>query len=84
MKPAKLIEQTKGLRFRLYYLPIVTSLHCTSFLRLPFRILNIGLVKPKKGTTMETTGTSKPIPEGPDVGLLRDVDHDAADDGRLD
>ena len=27
-----------------------------SFLGLPFRILNIELVKPKKGTTMETTG----------------------------
>ena len=33
------------------------SLHCSSFWGLPFRILNIDLVKPKKGTTMETTGT---------------------------
>ena len=32
------------------------SLHCSSFLGLPFRILNIELVKPKKGTTMETIG----------------------------
>ena len=32
------------------------SLHCTSFLGLPFRILSIELVKPKKGTTMETIG----------------------------
>ena len=33
------------------------SLHCSSFLGLPFiRILNIKLVKPKKGTTMETIG----------------------------
>ena len=32
------------------------SLHCSSFLGLPYRILNIYLVKPKKGTTMETTG----------------------------
>ena len=32
------------------------SLHCSSFLRLPFRILNIDLVKPKTGTTMETIG----------------------------
>ena len=30
------------------------SLHCSSFLGLPFRILNIDLVKAKKGTTMET------------------------------
>ena len=30
------------------------SLHCSSFLGLPFRILNIELVKPRKGTTMET------------------------------
>ena len=32
------------------------SLHCSSFFGLPFRILNIELVKPKKGTTMETIG----------------------------
>ena len=32
------------------------SLHCSSFLGLPFRILYIELVKPKKGTTMETIG----------------------------
>ena len=32
------------------------SLHCSSFLGLPFRFLNINLVKPKKGTTMETIG----------------------------
>ena len=30
------------------------SLHGSSFLGLPFRILNIELVKPTKGTTMET------------------------------
>ena len=35
------------------------SLHCSSFLGLPFGFLNIELVKPKKGTTMETVG----IPE---------------------
>ena len=35
------------------------SLHCSSFLGLPFRILNIELVKPKKGTTIETIGTPK-------------------------
>ena len=34
------------------------SLHCSSFLGFPFGILNIELVKPKKGTTMETTGRS--------------------------
>ena len=33
------------------------SLHCSSFLGLPYRILNIILVKPKKGTTMKTIGT---------------------------
>ena len=32
------------------------SFHCSSFLGLPFRILNIQLVKPKQGTTMETIG----------------------------
>ena len=32
------------------------SLHCSSFLGLPYRILIICLVKPKKGTTMETVG----------------------------
>ena len=32
------------------------SLHCSSFLGLPFRILNVKLVKPKKGTTREPTG----------------------------
>ena len=32
------------------------SLHCSSFLGLPFGILNIELVKPTKGTTMETIG----------------------------
>ena len=32
------------------------SLHCSSFLGLPYRILIIYLVKPKKGTTMETIG----------------------------
>ena len=33
------------------------SLHYSSFLGLPYRILLIYLVKPKKGTTMETLGT---------------------------
>ena len=32
------------------------SLHCSSLLGLPFRTLNTALVKPKKGTTMETIG----------------------------
>ena len=36
---------------------ITYSLHCSSFLGLPYRILLIYLVKPKKGTTMETIGT---------------------------
>ena len=35
---------------------ITCSLHCSSFLGLPFKILNTKLVKPKKGTTMETIG----------------------------
>ena len=34
------------------------SLHCSSFLGLPYRILVIYLVKPKKGTTMETIGST--------------------------
>ena len=34
------------------------SLQCSSFLGLPYRILLIYLVKPKKGTTMETIGSS--------------------------
>ena len=37
------------------------SLHCSSFLGLPFRILNTKLVKTKKGTAMETTGNPKPL-----------------------
>ena len=37
------------------------SLHCSSFLGLPYRILIIYLVKPKKGTTMETIGSSHPL-----------------------
>ena len=32
------------------------SLHCSSFWGLPYRILIIYLVEPKKGTTMQTTG----------------------------
>ena len=32
------------------------SLHCSSFFGLPFRTLNIELVKPNKGTTMENIG----------------------------
>ena len=32
------------------------SLRCSSFLGLPYRILIIYLVKPEKGTTMETIG----------------------------
>ena len=32
------------------------SLHCSSFLGLPFRILNLKWVRPKKGTTIETIG----------------------------
>ena len=35
---------------------ITCCLHCSSFFGLPFRILNIELVKPEKGTTMETIG----------------------------
>ena len=35
---------------------ITYSLHCSSFLGLPFRVLNMKLVEPKKGTTMETVG----------------------------
>ena len=37
-------------------LRVAWSLHCSSFLGLPFRIHNIELVKPRKGTTMETLG----------------------------
>ena len=40
----------------LFVTRLTHSLHCSSFLGLPFRILNIDLVKPKKGTTMETIG----------------------------
>ena len=45
--------RVEGLGFRSTY-----SLHCSSFLGLPFKILNIEWVKPKKGTTMETIGRS--------------------------
>ena len=37
-------------------MPHTCSLHCSSFLGLPYRILIIYLVKPEKGTTMETIG----------------------------
>ena len=59
------------------------SLHCSSFLGLPFDfgILNIDLVKPKKGTTMETIGRRAPLlsiapytrapPHNPLEGLYR-------------
>ena len=51
-----------GLQYRqggvLGALALTYSLHCSSFLGLPSRILYIELVKPKKGTTMETTGSS--------------------------
>ena len=39
----------------LYNLPIVTTVSVVVPF-LPFRILNIDLGKPRKGTTMETTG----------------------------
>ena len=38
------------------------SLHCSSFWGLPFRILNIEFVKPKKGTTMETIDLTVLVP----------------------
>ena len=41
-------------RFSVLLIPIVSIV--VPFWGLPFRILNIELVKPKKGTTMETTG----------------------------
>ena len=46
---------------------ITYSLHCSSFLGLPFRILHIELVKPKKGTTMETIGKG----QGPKILRFR-------------
>ena len=50
-------ESSKAHRHRL--LGISTQrLHCSSFLGVPYRILIIYLVKPKKGTTMETIGNS--------------------------
>ena len=36
---------------------VTYSLHCSSFVGPPFRILNVELVKPKQGTTMETIGS---------------------------
>ena len=47
-----------------YGLGFTYSLHCSSFLGLPFRILNTKLVKPKKGTTMETIGRVEIIGSG--------------------
>ena len=41
------------------------GLHCSSFLGLPFRILNVKMVKPRKGTTMETIGRIYLNPEEP-------------------
>ena len=49
------------------------SLHCSSFLGLPYRILIIFLVKPKKGTAMETIG--KPQNERLRVEILRHRHH---------
>ena len=51
------------------------GLHCSFFLGLLFRILNIELAKSKKGTTMETMGTvmvcmRKPLPSGEPTLLL--------------
>ena len=46
----------EGLGIRL--LGFTYSLHCSSFLGLPFRILNRDSVKPKEGTTMETIGSA--------------------------
>ena len=40
---------------------LLWSLHCSSFLGLPYRILIIYLLQPKKGTTMETIGTMEPL-----------------------
>ena len=40
----------------LHSLGFTCSLHCSSFLGVPYRILIMYLVKPKKGTTMETIG----------------------------
>ena len=48
-------QSTQG-AFGLEGLRVTYSLHCSSFLGLPFRILNVKLVKPKKGNTMETIG----------------------------
>ena len=45
-------------------LRLTCSLHCSYFFGLPFRILDMELVKPKKGTTMETIG--RPTAEGLD------------------
>ena len=52
---------------------ITYSLHCSSFLGLPVRILNIDLVKPKKGTTMETIGNFSKMLQTP-ATLHRDED----------
>ena len=41
------------------------SLHCSSFWGLPFRIPNLELVKPKKGTTMETIRRPRSLHQGP-------------------
>ena len=43
---------------------LTCSFHCISFLGLPFRILNVELVKPKKGTTMETIGSPNSLELG--------------------
>ena len=50
---------------------ITYSLHCSSFLRLPFRILNIDLVKQKKGTTMETIGITRHPSTSSDMPLRK-------------
>ena len=50
-------------------LGLTYSLHCSSFLGLPYRILIVYLVKPKKGTTMETVGSALIVHDFPAILL---------------
>ena len=51
-----LYNPQKGRFFRVK-VALTYSLHCSSFLGLPYRILSLELVKPQKGATVETVGS---------------------------
>ena len=57
LSPGRVKSVSLGLSTPVRILPVVSIV--VLFLGLPFRILNIELVQPKKSSTMETTGTAE-------------------------